>query len=66
MFRLYLHNSPGDLKAQKYQLTTYVAFIDFVNAFETVSKGKLSAIMAKKGIRQHLMRAIQCGKQNLN
>ena len=46
-------------KRREYQLPTYIAFIDFEKAFDRVNRSKLWAVMARKGIPQHQIRAIQ-------
>ena len=40
-------------------MPTYIAFIDFENAFDRVNWSKVWAVMARKRIPQHLLRAMQ-------
>ena len=41
------------------KIPTYIAFVDFKNAFDSVDRDKLWTIMESKGIPTHLLTIIQ-------
>ena len=53
-------------KHRECQLPTYITVVNFMKAFDRVNRGRVWAVMAKKPIPKHLIRAIQSGKQNRN
>jgi len=46
-------------KHREFNITTYIAFIDFKKAFDSVDRGKLLTIVLSKGIPTHLITIIQ-------
>ena len=46
-------------KRREYNLSTYIAFVDFDKAFDRVSREKLWEIMFLRGYPPHLIRTIQ-------
>ena len=46
-------------KHREFNIPTYIAFIDFKKAFDSVDRDKLWAIMLNKGIPAHLITIIQ-------
>jgi hypothetical protein len=46
-------------KHREFNIPTYIAFIDFKKAFDSVERDKLWTIMSSKGIPTHLITAIQ-------
>jgi hypothetical protein len=46
-------------KHREYNIPTYIAFIDYKKAFDTISRTKLWKVLNSKGIPQHLIKAIQ-------
>jgi hypothetical protein len=46
-------------KHREFNIPTYIAFIDFKKAFDSVDRDKLWTIMSRKGIATHLITAIQ-------
>ena len=46
-------------KDREFNIPTYIAFIDFKKAFDSVDRDKLWNIMASKGIPTHLITIIQ-------
>jgi hypothetical protein len=44
---------------REFNIPTYIAFFDFKKAFDSVDRDKLWTIMSSKGIRTHLITAIQ-------
>jgi len=46
-------------KHREFNFSTYIAFIDFKKAFESVDRDKLWTIMSSKGIQTHLITIIQ-------
>jgi hypothetical protein len=46
-------------KHREFNIPTYIAFIDFKKAFDSVDRDKLWTIMLSKGIPTHLITAIQ-------
>jgi hypothetical protein len=45
-------------KHREYNIPTYIAFINYEKAFDTISRTKLWKVLNSKGIPQHLIRAI--------
>ena len=50
-------------KHRKFNIPTYMAFIDFKKAFDSVDRDKLWTIVLSKGIPTHLITIIQ--KKNI-
>ena len=46
-------------KHREFNIPTFIAFIDFKKAFDSVDRDKLWTIMSSKGIQAHLITAIQ-------
>ncbi|KAJ4434340.1 hypothetical protein ANN_22899 [Periplaneta americana] len=46
-------------KNREYNIPTYIAFIDYNKAFDTVNRQKLWEVLRSKGIPDHLIRVIQ-------
>ena len=46
-------------KHREFNIPTYIAFIDFKKAFDSVDRDKLWTIMLSKGIPTHLITIIQ-------
>ena len=42
-------------KDREFNIPTYIAFIDFKNAFDSVDRDKLWTVMLSKGIPMHLI-----------
>jgi hypothetical protein len=55
----FFYNNTINKKKNEFNLPTYTAFIDYINAFDMVKRTKLCQILALKGFPQHLIRAIQ-------
>jgi hypothetical protein len=47
------------VKHREFNIPTYIAFIDFKKAFDSMDRDKLCNIMASKGIQTHLITIIQ-------
>jgi len=46
-------------KHREFNIHTYIAFIDFKKAFDSVDRDKLRTVMLSKGIPTHLITIIQ-------